>query len=93
METKTRYIITSKDFERLRSLYKKPSRANDEPVDFDSLEYLRATEVRQINQDAATEMVLAYVPEASEMWFSDALRLAYERDAEAAETLRLDCTV
>lgn len=48
----------------------------------------RETE-RHANVDL--EMVLTYVPEAGEMLFSDALRLAHERDAEAADTLRLSC--
>lgn len=33
-------------------------------------------------------MVLTYVPEADEMWFSDALKLAYERDEIANDNHR-----
>lgn len=40
--------------------------------------------------NADLEMVLTYVPEADEMWFTDALRLAVERDEAAAEALRSD---
>lgn len=39
---------------------------------------------------ADTEMVLTYVPEADEMDFNDALKVARERDQAAAEALRLD---
>jgi len=40
--------------------------------------------------DADLEMVLTYVPEAGEMWFTNALKLAKERDEAAAEALRSD---
>ena len=37
------------------------------------------------------QMVLAYVPEADLLPFSEALALAHERDAEAASQLKCDC--
>ena len=40
--------------------------------------------------NVADEMILAYVPEAEYISFSDALRLALERDVEAAIDLTID---
>lgn len=52
----------------------------------------RILEERQMKtwSDADLEMVLTYVPEAGEMRFTNALKLAKERDEAAAEALRLD---
>ena len=52
----------------------------------------RILEEREMQKWADTdlEMVLTYVPEAGEMWFTNALKLAKERDEAAADDLRLD---
>jgi len=60
-------------------------------TDPDSTELLRAIEEKMNGMDDFTEIVLAYVPEAGELCFIDALRLARERDEEAARTLLIDC--
>lgn len=51
----------------------------------------RILEEREMEKwaNADLEMVLTYVPEAGEMWFTDALKLAKERDVAAADALRL----
>jgi len=62
-------------------------------LETDSIELSKAIEARDNGRDADTEMVLACVPEAGEMCFADALRLAHERDEAAAEALALDFQV
>jgi hypothetical protein len=46
---------------------------------------------QKVMPDETAEFIAAYVPEADTLDWASALRIAHERDADAAETLKFDC--